>query len=237
VGTAGLEVTSGTLAVSSELVAASDITVAVTNAALVVNVSGKITTSGVVGSGAIILNNSTDGVTLTGVGTWTASGAAVRIAATGADAATIGASGATAATLTASGTAPTITVLAGSAAPNVLTVGADTTIALAGDGSAVGSIVLTGHATQFGKLSFANAGTSDVGSSLVTTGAISADNKVSVELTAPATGLNLVWYAVSDISSGGKWSKVGASDASNGLTGTTDPANVTLSGGTKITGS
>jgi hypothetical protein len=131
----------------------------VTNAALVVNVSGKITTSGVVGSGAIILNNSTDGVTLTGAGSWTASGADVLIAATGADAATIGASGSTAATLTASGTAPTITVLAGNAAPNVLTIGANTTIALSNNSSNVlGSIVLTKADTNPSTLAFGGTG-------------------------------------------------------------------------------
>jgi fibronectin-binding autotransporter adhesin len=137
------------------------------------------------------------------------------------------------ATLTASGT-PTITQAAGTA-NNALTIGANTVLALGGDGTAAGSIVLKGAAANPGKLTFENAGSGDVGTSLVTTGATSAYNKVTGNVTAPSTGTGLVWYA-ENATTGGKWSKVGASNASNGLTGGASD-DVTLSGATTVTAS
>jgi hypothetical protein len=141
-------------------------------------------------------------------------------------------SNATAGTLTADGT-PAITQNSG--ANNAFTIGANTTIALGGDGAAVGSIVLKGDVSNPGKLAFTNAGSSDVGTSLVTTGATSADNKVTGTVSSPATGgTNVVWYAA-NATTGGKWSKVGVSNTSGVITGGGADADVTLSGATTVT--
>jgi hypothetical protein len=181
--------------------------------------------------------------TFSGVGTWTASvtasqttatdytGVAITSAAGGATiAATGGSTGA--GVLTAGGTSPTITQAAG--ADNVLTIGANTTVALGGDGAEVGKIVLTGAAANPGKLTFANAGSSDVGTSLVSTGATGADNKVTGTVSAPAGGTAIVWYAA-NATTGGKWSKVGASNTTNSLVGGAADTDVTLSGVTTVT--
>ena len=156
--TQNITVTSGTLAVSGELESTNkNITIA-TGATLSIAPSGKVTTKGDVGSGAVVLGDSTNGVTLTGAGSWTAGGAAVYLTQTATDAAAIGASGA--ATLTASGT-PTITVLAGSSAANVLTLGAGVTINVAGTAAKVGAVVLTGAGSNVGTLKLVD-GTSKV---------------------------------------------------------------------------
>jgi hypothetical protein len=194
----------------------------------------------IAGSGSVV----TGATTFSGGGTWTASvtggditGVKITSGASGIGA-TIAAVGATGTgTLTAGGSgspAPVITQAAGTAG-NSLTIAANTVIALGGDGTAVGSIVLTGADSNPGKLTFANHGTSDVGTSLVTTAATSADNKVTGTVSAPATGTALVWYAVSDVSSGGKWSKLGASAETNGLVGGSGTTNVTLSGASAVT--
>ena len=142
--TQNITVTSGTLAVSGELESTDkNITIA-TGATLSIASGGKVTTKGDAGSGAVVLGDSTNGVTLTGAGSWTAGGADVALSQTATDAAAIGASGA--ATLTASGT-PAINVLAGSSADNVLTLGAGVTINVAGTSAGkVGAVVLTGNA-------------------------------------------------------------------------------------------
>jgi hypothetical protein len=126
---------------------------------------------------------------------------------------------------------PTITQTA--VASNNLIIAADTTIALGGDGAAVGKIVLKGAVSNAGALSFANAGSNDVGTSLVTTGATGNQVLVTGTVSAPA-GTALKWYAAND-TSGGKWSKVGASADTNGLTGGGSGVDVTLSGGTTVT--
>jgi hypothetical protein len=159
-----------------------------------------------------------------------ASGAAVTIALEGNSASSITASASGVVFTAADGA--TITQKAG--AGTGLKIGTATEIALGGDGTAVGSIVLTGDATNPGKLTFADVGSNDVGTSLVTTAATSADTKVTGTVTVPATGTALVWYAA-NATTGGKWSKVGASNATNGLTGGGAGANVTLSGATTIT--
>ena len=156
--TQNITVTSGTLAVSGELESTDkNITIA-TGATLSIASGGKVTTKGDAGSGAVVLGDSSNGVTLTGAGSWTAGGAAVYLSQTATDAAAIGASGA--ATLTASGT-PTITVLEGSSADNVLTLGAGVTINVAGTAAKVGAVVLTGAGSNVGTLKLVD-GTSKV---------------------------------------------------------------------------
>jgi hypothetical protein len=158
VGTAGIAF-KGTLAVSGELEAnAKDITVTSVTGILAINADGKVTTKGAATAGAIILGDATNGVTLTGAGSWTATGSTVTLTQTGADAATIGKTGSAAATLTASGTAPAINVLVGSTGANVLTIGGGTEIALAGTSSKVGSIVLTNSSDKQGDILFAGVG-------------------------------------------------------------------------------
>jgi hypothetical protein len=150
VGTQPIKV-AGTLAVSGELEAdAKDITFTKTTGILAIAPGGKVTTKAAAGSGAIILGDSTNGVTLTGAGSWTASGSTVTLSQTDEDAAAISKAGTAAATLTASGT-PAITVLEGKSAANVLTLGGGVEINVA----AAGSIVLTYHATLASSINFA----------------------------------------------------------------------------------
>ena len=159
VSTAGIAFT-GALLVSGELKAnGKDITATQTTGILAIAPGGKITTAGAANAGAIVLGDSTNGVTLTGAGSWTAGGAAVYLTQTGTDAAAIGASGA--ATLTASGTTPAINVLGGSSAANVLTLGAGVTINVAGTAAKVGAVVLTGAGSNVGTLKLVD-GTSKV---------------------------------------------------------------------------
>ena len=166
-------------------------------------------------------------------GDWQAVGTGtVTIEATNANASSITASAYTV-TLTAMAAGAVITQAVG--ASNALTIAAATTVALGGDGAAVGSIVLKSDGSNPGKLVFADVGSSDVGTSLVTTAATSSANKVTGTVSAPSTGTALVWYAA-NATTGGKWSKVGASNSTNGLVGGSD-ADVTLSGESTVTAS
>jgi hypothetical protein len=175
VGTAGIAFT-GTLAVSGELEAnAKDITVTSEKGILAINAGGKVTTKGAVDAGAIILGGSTNGVTLTGAGSWTAGGSTVYLTQTDTDKATIYKTGTAAATLNAvAGGTPTITVLAGSVAANVLTLGPGVTIDVKGTNAAkVGAVVLTGD-SKVGTLKLVDATskviTGNTGGSAYTTG-------------------------------------------------------------------
>jgi hypothetical protein len=205
--TAGLTVTRGTLAVSGELEATDEaITVTAVNAALVVNVGGKITTTADSSSKIVLGAATAGGVTLTGAGSWTASGADVLIKATGTtNAVTIGASGYTPATLIAGGTAPTINILAGSSGNNVLTIGGNTTIALGNNNNGIlGKIVMTKEDTNKSQLAFGGAGaqiTTDMdptGATALTAsgGGVFADtadvNVMAVSAFATATDTNFV---------------------------------------------
>jgi hypothetical protein len=106
--------------------------------------SGKITTAG---TGSVVAG----ATTIDGAGAWTASGGDVTVTASANGAALSGSS----AILTASGTSATITQNAG--ANNALGIGAGVTLALGGSISTpatVGSIVLTEHGTDGGKITF-----------------------------------------------------------------------------------
>ncbi|MDR2343244.1 MAG: hypothetical protein LBD86_01780, partial [Spirochaetaceae bacterium] len=202
------------------------ITLAPTGSLVLSTASGS--QSSIEGTGKLVAG----ATTITGTWTTTATGDGTVTILSGADGVGATIAAATAATGLAAGTGGTITQAAGSG--NTLTIAAATTIALGGDGTAVGSIVLKGADSNPGKLTFANTGADGGGTSLVTTAATSAANKVTGTVTAPGTGTALVWYAA-NAGTGGKWSKLGASNATNGLTGGSGTTDITLSGASTVT--
>jgi hypothetical protein len=228
-GAAGATLTSGklTVAAGAELALGSALTLAPNTGGLVLSAADT--------TGAKI--SGTEGVaagktTITGI--WQAVGASgtVTIAATGAATSSITASAA-AAVLTA-GTAGTITQAA--EAGNLLTIAANTTIALGGDGTEVGKILLKGAAANSGELSFENSGSSDVGTSLVTTAVTyTAANKAAVTKIGgnEGTGTAIVGYFDNAaVTSATKFSKLGASNATNGIKGGGAGTDTELSGKT-----
>ena len=200
---------------------------------------GAITTAG----GGKVTAGATE---FSGVGTWTASftgtaGAAtvdITSAATGATIAFNANNGnATAGALTASGTNPTITQDDGSG--NELVIGANTEIALGGEGAVVGSIVLTGASSDPGKLTFTAYGSSDVGTSLVTTGNSAATTKVTGLTTVADKGVGVTivgYFDNSAAASATKVFKLGASNETNSIVGGGDNNNATISGQTYTAG-
>ena len=213
-----------TVAAGAELVVAGNVTVTASTGGLTLTAA-----SATGGAKLSCAGNVTAGATeITGV--WQAVGSgnvAITAVATGA---TITSSADTA-VLTA-GTGGTITQTA--EASNALTIAAATTVALGGDGTEVGKIVLKGDANNPGKLIFGDAGSGDVGTSLVTTGSSDSSNKIdAVTKIAGNTsvGTAIVGYFDNDtIGSATKFWKLGASNSTNYIVGGGAATDTELSG-------
>ena len=162
----------------------------------------------------------------------------ITIAATGTEASSITASAATVVFTAVDSGSGVITQAA--VANNALTIAAATTVALGGDGTEVGKIVLKGDATNPGKLTFENSGSSDVGTSIVTT-----ESNTSSNLTDAVTkiaGNASVGTAIAGyfddatIGSATKFWKLGASNSSNSIVGGGASTDTELSGKAYSTG-
>jgi hypothetical protein len=237
----------GTVVVYGELEATDkDITVA-QGSQLAVAAGGKLTTADSVGDGAIVLGDDTNGVTLAGAGSWTASGtgAAIVLTQSAVDVASIKSlslSGGTSTpgVLTASGT-PTITVLKGTSAKNVLTLGAGTEIALEGNGATVGTLELEYDGSNAGCLLFGGAGAK------VSTALASGTTKVTDALNggdggviAANVGADLEVFSTVNTGNGLKLGSIAPKSgatygAATTLSGATATANTALNGVTKVT--
>jgi hypothetical protein len=196
---------------------------------LVLATTSAISVAGIGGAGKIVAGKTTitgawDAVTATeAAGTLT-----ITSATTGA---TITADGTAATGLKAGASGGTITQADGSG--NALAIGEDTEIALGGDGTALGKIVLKGAASNPGELTFTNSGSSDVGSSIVTT-AVTSTNKIeNVTKIGGNSGVGTAivgYFDNATIGSATKFSKLGASNATNGIKGGSADNDTELSG-------
>jgi hypothetical protein len=185
-----------------------------------------------VGTGIAILGNGklTTGLTeFTGAGAWAVGAYPITIAAAPAGA-TISAG--TAATFTASGT-PVITQKAGAA--NALTIGGNVTVALGGTASKVGSIVLTGNASNGGKLALTAA------TGTITTGNTTSPTAIGgvSSVTIGGKTVTLSGFAVNDITgtsaATGNLSTIGGTATAGTMVAGTE--DVTLAGDKAIQGS